>query len=604
MSIRRPLPQVTPWNSHYWSSGADGVLRMQRCRSCERIQHPPVPRCALCHSDQLEIVALSGRATVEAFTINHQQWHPAFEPPYVVAVVSLEEDRAVRITTNIVGCSPDDVHIGMPVQVTFEQHDDVWLPVFVPDPARATRQPPLGGRDVPSHDLERAPRRFATPSSAEKFERNVVLSGIGMSQVGRRLGRDPLGLMVDAALAAIADAGLDVADVDGISSYPGVSLGGLSGSTGGGIMSLEEALRIRPTWFGSGLETSGQTGAVINAMLAVNAGLARHVVCVRGVWESTYQAMERAGEVRTGGGSRVSGEMEWRLPYGAFSAANWIGMMANRHMQTFGTTREQLGAIALNARRNAMRNPYAVYREPLSLDDYLGARTITTPFGLYDCDVPCDGAIAVVVSHVDTVPDLAGPIVGVEAVGTAIGERISWDQGTLLHEPVLEGAARHIWTRTGPHAGRHRRHRALRRLHVQLPVLARDARLLRDRRRRTVRRGRSPHRARGRAAAQHPRRPAERGPAARLELPARSLCAAARRGRRAPGAEQARGGALHRWRRPSGRRDDPHPPPLSRRRSGGFSSLPVAMRNRQNVSRRSRVSRCGPRPSGTPGPWC
>jgi acetyl-CoA acetyltransferase len=213
-------------------------------------------------------------------------------------------------------------------------------------------------------------------------------------------------------------------------------------------MNLEEALRIRPTWFGSGLETSGQTGAVVNAMLAVHAGLARHVLCVRGVWESTFQAMERSGQIRSGGGSRVSGEMEWRLPYGAFSAANWIGMMANRHMQTFGTTREQLGAIAVNARRNAMRNPSAVYRDPITLDDYLGARMITTPFGLYDCDVPCDGAVAVVVSHVDTVADLAGPIVGVEAVGTAIGERISWDQGTLLHEPVLEGAARHIWART------------------------------------------------------------------------------------------------------------------------------------------------------------
>jgi acetyl-CoA acetyltransferase/uncharacterized OB-fold protein len=448
MPISKPLPQVTPWNAHYWTSGRDGVLRMQRCTACGRLQHPPMPRCALCHHDELEIVPLSGRATVEALTVNEQTWHPAFTSPYVVAIVSVEEDRAVRITTNIVGCPPDEVHIGMAVRAVFEQHDDVWLPMFEPDPARATREPALGGRDVPSHDLERTPRAFVKPVAADKFERSVVISGIGMSEVGRRLGRDPLGLMVDAALAAIADAGLDIADVDGISSYPGVSLGGLSGATGGGIMSLEEALRIRPTWFGSGLETSGQTGAVVNAMLAVHAGLARHVVCVRGVWESTYQAMERSGAVRAGGGSRVSGEMEMRLPYGAFSAANWIGMMANRHMQTFGTTKEQLGAIAVNARSNAVRNPYAVYREPITLDDYLAARPITSPFGLYDCDVPCDGAVAVVVSHVDTVADLSGPIVGVEAVGTAIGERISWDQGTLLHEPVLEGAARHVWTRT------------------------------------------------------------------------------------------------------------------------------------------------------------
>jgi acetyl-CoA acetyltransferase len=82
------------------------------------------------------------------------------------------------------------------------------------------------------------------------------------------------------------------------------------------------------------------------------------------------------------------------------------------------------------------------------MDDYLGARMISTPFGLYDCDVPCDGAVAVVVSHVDTTPDLRAPVVRVEAVGTALAERISWDQGTLLHEPMLQGPARHLWSRT------------------------------------------------------------------------------------------------------------------------------------------------------------
>ncbi len=446
--VRPPLPQVTPWNRHYWTSGAEGVLRMQRCAACGRLQHPPMPRCALCHGAALDVVDLSGRATVEALTINTQQWHPAFTVPYTIAIMSLEEDRAVRITTNIVGVDPSAVHIGMAVRVCFAQHDDVWLPMFEPDPDRLTREPALGAEQVPSHDRERVARVFTRPTAAEKFERNVVISGIGMSEVGRRLRRDPLGLMVDACLAAMDDAGLRVEDIDGLSSYPGASIGSISGSNGGGVFALEEALRVRPIWFASGLETSGQTGAVVNAMLAVNAGLCHHVLCVRGVWESSYQAMERAGEIRSGGGGRTSGEMEWRLPYGAFSAANWIAMMANRHMQTYGTTREQLGAIAVNARANAARNPSAVYRDPITMHDYLSARPVTTPFGLYDCDVPCDGAVAVVVSHVDTVPDLRAPVVRVEAVGTAIGERISWDQGTLVHEPVLEGAARHVWSRT------------------------------------------------------------------------------------------------------------------------------------------------------------
>jgi acetyl-CoA acetyltransferase len=183
-------------------------------------------------------------------------------------------------------------------------------------------------------------------------------------------------------------------------------------------------------------------------MLAVSSGLCRHVVCVRGLWASTHQQLVREGQLPGLVPDLIGNELSWRGPYGAFNAANWIGMIANRHMAAFGTTREQLGAIALNARRNAMRNPNAVYRESLTLDDYLGARIISTPFGLYDCDVPCDGAVAVVVSHVDTAPDLRSAPVRVEAVGTAAVERMSWDQGTLLHEPQLAGAARHLWSRT------------------------------------------------------------------------------------------------------------------------------------------------------------
>ena len=127
--------------------------------------------------------------------------------------------------------------------------------------------------------------------------------------------------------------------------------------------------------------------------------------------------------------------MEWRAPFGAMSAANWIGLNASQYLHRYGATREMLGWIALNARANAALNPDAIYRDPMTMDDYLSARMITTPFGLYDCDVPCDGAIAVVVSAADTVDDLAQPAIRLDAVGTQITERVSWDQGTLTHEP-------------------------------------------------------------------------------------------------------------------------------------------------------------------------
>ena len=150
-----------------------------------------------------------------------------------------------------------------------------------------------------------------------------------------------------------------------------------------------------------------------------------------------------------GGGSyRASGFMQWTLPFGAPSAANWIGMMAQRHFHEFGTTREQLAQIALNARRNAARNPNAIYRDPMTLDDYLGVRMVSTPLCLYDCDVPADGSTAVIVSRADAAPDLRRPPVRIEAMGTALRGRPSWDQFDDLTTMAVRDAAAMMWERT------------------------------------------------------------------------------------------------------------------------------------------------------------
>jgi acetyl-CoA acetyltransferase len=282
----------------------------------------------------------------------------------------------------------------------------------------------------------------------DKFEDKVRITGIGMSETGRRLMRDPVSLAVDACLAAMADAGLTREDVDGLSVH-GLPRSA-DGYYGAGVAEVDDVLGVRPQWIGSGMETPGHTGAVMTAALAVAAGLCRHVVCFRSTWESTAQAKmrERAG----GGGGRgagIAGPMQWQIPFGALSAANWIGMYANRHFELYGTTRETLGWIALNARRNAGLNPRAVYRDPLTMDDYLAARMISTPFGLYDCDVPCDGAVAVVVSHVDAAADTRRPDpIRIEAMGGQVAERWSWDQGLLAHEPMIKGCCDAMWART------------------------------------------------------------------------------------------------------------------------------------------------------------
>ncbi len=282
----------------------------------------------------------------------------------------------------------------------------------------------------------------------EILERRAVISGLGQSEIGRRLHRDPLELTIDACLAAIEDAGLRREDIDGIATYPG-NMALPPGFSGAGVTEVQDALRLELDWYAGGPESPGQLGSVINACMAVACGLSNHVLCFRTVWEATAAAKGQAiGAAGAGGRSfRATDGMQWTLPFRAYSAANWIAMFAQRHFHEYGTTREQLAQIALNGRRNAARNPRAIYREPLTLDDYMGARMISTPFCLYDCDVPADGSTAVIVSRRDA-PDLRPPVVAVEAVGSAIRGRPSWDQWDDLTTMALRDAAAMLWSRT------------------------------------------------------------------------------------------------------------------------------------------------------------
>jgi acetyl-CoA acetyltransferase/uncharacterized OB-fold protein len=427
-----PLPRLLPWSGWFWTSGEDGHLRIQSCDDCATLVHPPVACCPACHSQSHTPKVMSGTATIVGVTVNHQQWSPAFAPPYAIVVVGLHDDPTIRLTTNIRGCAPDDVFIGQEVRVLFEQHDDVWIPYFEPT------------GNIDPVDRVPAPKRPAVrqPFTDDRFEHRSVLSGIGKSKIGRRQMVDPLSLTVDASLQAISDAGLTPDDIDGLSAYPG-SMGYEIGFGEGGVTAVEEALRIRPTWINGGSDIHGPGGSVIAAMMAVATGLAKHVLCFRTVWQSTATSLQLAS-----GGSRVLGDMQWRMPYGAFSAANWIGINASQYMHRYGATREVLGRIAVNARTNAGLNPAALYRDPMTLDDYMNARMITTPFGLFDCDVPCDAATAIIVSDASYANDMPNPAVRVDAVGTQITERLSWDQGTITHEPQVLGPATHLWTRT------------------------------------------------------------------------------------------------------------------------------------------------------------
>lgn len=127
-----PLPLLDGNNRFFWTSGQTGALQMLRCDDCQHWVHPPAPICPECQRAHLEPTAVSGMATVQALTINYQAWVPGIELPYAIAIVELDEQAGLRLTTNVVGVPVEEVHIGQRVRVAFEQREDVWLPVFTP----------------------------------------------------------------------------------------------------------------------------------------------------------------------------------------------------------------------------------------------------------------------------------------------------------------------------------------------------------------------------------------------------------------------------------------------------------------------------------------
>ncbi len=145
-AARSPLPQLTLDNEVFWTSGADGRLRILGCESCSALIHPPQPVCRYCHGHALSPVPVSGFATLIGFTVSHRFAHPGLPSPYVVAHVMLEEDPRVRLVTNAVECSPSDLSLGMRMEVVFEQAEDVWLPLFRPAAEQPASPASLSGR--------------------------------------------------------------------------------------------------------------------------------------------------------------------------------------------------------------------------------------------------------------------------------------------------------------------------------------------------------------------------------------------------------------------------------------------------------------------------
>lgn len=267
------------------------------------------------------------------------------------------------------------------------------------------------------------------PKGATKVASSeAYITGIGQSQIGVRLERHPLLLTIDAIREALDESGLSIADIDGLSTYPGKT-SMPPGYSPVGTEDVMDALRMNIRWYSGGHEISSQLGAIVAAVAAVKAGHARHVICFRTVYEAA--AISRPQDFPVPRGGRLDGFPQWLMPFNAMSAGNWVAQYAMKHVKRYGLKREQLAQIALTDRANALKNPRALVREPLTLDQYMEARMISEPLCLYDCDRFTDASTVLIVSAGDALGDVKCQPVRIAASAHA-ADRYSWDQPELM----------------------------------------------------------------------------------------------------------------------------------------------------------------------------
>jgi len=271
---------------------------------------------------------------------------------------------------------------------------------------------------------------------AKRSMGGAVVAGIGRTAFVRRSGRTTLSMAAEAARQALADCGLNPADVDGFTCY----------STGDSAGPSRVAHAIGVDDLGWCVPVSGGgnivSAVVAGAASAVLTGQAEVVVVYRVLGSAT-----RYGKAT--GPIEVGGDNQFGAPQGYMVPPQWFAMWCRRHQYEYGSTSEDLGAIAVQQREHASHNPHAIARDPITIDDYLAGRWVNEPFRVFDCCYEVDGAVALVVTSAERAADL--PHRPVHLLGVADANRFGgsvdeWDDMTCMYS---RDTAPRLWSRTG-----------------------------------------------------------------------------------------------------------------------------------------------------------
>jgi acetyl-CoA acetyltransferase len=232
----------------------------------------------------------------------------------------------------------------------------------------------------------------------------VAVAGIGFSTLSRRAEENLGKLAFDAADAALRDAGLEPAQVDGLATY----IMGPVGRDGVDSVSVDYFLKHYPLskefgWYAE-LSQGMIASAVIEGVNAIIAGMADYVL----VWRAMHNPVGRPYSQSTA--RQAAGDSQFSLPYGQSAIYQWHAMAYQRYMHLYGATREEMATLATQQRRNANRNERAHFRDTsMSVDDYMNARYIAEPLCLFDCDIPVEGCAAFVLTSAERARDLRNP---------------------------------------------------------------------------------------------------------------------------------------------------------------------------------------------------